>query len=182
MGFVPFPELTTARLLLREIVPADLDAFVAIQNDPEVTRYFGRAPLTREQCAARLAEVETSIREGTAIRWALIPRDGDALIGSAGFWKRDLAHHHAELGYELARAWWGRGLMAEALEAIVAFGFGAMGLHRVEANTDPANVGSMRVLEKVGFVREGTLRENWHHDGRYTDTATFGLLARDLEG
>jgi ribosomal-protein-alanine N-acetyltransferase len=108
-------------------------------------------------------------------------RGSDALLGTAGFWRWDKAHHWAEVGYELRPEHWGKGLMPEALTAMIRFGFERMELHRVEANITPANTASRRVLEKLGFVCEGVKRENWFHDGRYTDTAHYGLLRSDFE-
>jgi ribosomal-protein-alanine N-acetyltransferase len=88
-------------------------------------------------------------------------------------------HSRAEIGYELAPEWWGRGAMTEALGAALRFGFTSMGLHSVEAHIHPDNTGSQRVLEKLGFVQEGYFRENYNDlvEGRFTDTAVFSLLS-----
>ena len=100
---------------------------------------------------------------------------------AAGFWRIDKDHFRAEIGYDLAPERWGRGIMPEALRPILGFGFATLGLHSVEANIDPANGGSRRVLEKLGFAQEGYFRENYYlpDEDRFTDTATFSLLAGD---
>ncbi|MDO9353805.1 MAG: GNAT family protein, partial [Solirubrobacteraceae bacterium] len=83
----------------------------------------------------------------------------------------------AELGYALARQAWGGGYMHEALQALVAHAFEALQLHRLEADIDPRNAASARSLERLGFVREGLLRERWIVDGEVSDSALYGLLA-----
>ncbi len=179
--FDPFPTLETPRLVLRELVPGDLDVVVRIQQDPRVVRYLGRATLTVEQVKERLELVASGIREGTSVRWGLSLRDGGELAGTAGFWRWNQEHRWAEIGYDLAPERWGSGLMTEALGVVLRYGFDAMGLHRVEANTDPENKGSRRVLEKLGFVQEALVRENWYHEGRFLDSAFYGLLRRDFD-
>lgn len=179
--FDPFPILETPRLRLRALVPGDLDVMHRLQSDPEVTRYFGRGPLTREQAKERVDQAIEGVRAGTSIRWGLTLPGTDELAGTAALWRWNKEHRWAEIGYELAPEHWGKGLMPEALRAIFRYGFEEMGLHRVEANLAPDNVASRRVLEKLGFVREGLFRENWYHEGQFTDTATYGLLRRDFE-
>lgn len=182
VSFDPFPTLETPRLVLRQIVAEDLQSLFRMQSDPEVVRYFGRPPdPSPEETKKRVDTIMTGVREGTSIRWALTLRDSGKFIGSGGFWKWDKGHRWAEIGYELAPAQWGKGLMPEAIAAMLRFGFERMELHRVEANLDPANVASRRVLEKLGFVREGVKRENWFYDGKFTDTAGYGLLRSDFE-
>jgi len=182
VSFDPFPTLETPRLVLRQIFPEDLPAMFRIQSDPEVARYFGRpADTTPEETQKRLECIITGVRECTSIRWALTPRDSGELVGSGGFWRWDKAHRWAEIGYELLPSHRGKGLMPEALAAMIRFGFERMELHRVEANIDPGNVASRRVLEKLGFVCEGVKRENWFHEGKFTDTPHYGLLRADFE-
>lgn len=178
--FDPFPTLDTPRLLLRALTQDDFDTLLRIQTDPRVIRYFGRAALTREQMQERMKLIFDGIRDGTSVRWGLELRETGALVGTCGFWRWNKEHHFAEVGYELTPEAWGRGLMPEALRTLCRYAFEKMGLHRVEATVDPENAASIRTLEKVGFVREALLRENWFFDGRYTDSGIYGLLASDL--
>ncbi len=183
MTFDPFPTLETPRLLLRAPVEADTELIFRIQSDSRVNRYLGRPPdRTPADSAARVATMLAGLRDGTAIRWIVALREGGEAVGSGGFWRWEKAHRWAEIGYDLLPEYWGKGIMPEAVRRMLDFGFTAMGLHRVEANVDPDNAGSVRVLEKVGFVREGLLRENWLHDGRFTHSAIYGVLARDFAG
>jgi ribosomal-protein-alanine N-acetyltransferase len=175
--FEPFPTLETERLVLRAPVDADAELVFRIQSDPRVNRYLGRLPdVTVADSAARVAHMIAGVRDGTAIRWIVAVRGGDA-VGTGGFWRWNRDHRWAEIGYDLLPDHWGRGLMPEAVRAMLGYGFGALGLHRVEANVDPDNAASVRLLAKVGFTREGLLRENWLHDGRFTHSAIYGLLA-----
>jgi ribosomal-protein-alanine N-acetyltransferase len=183
-SFSPFPQLETPRLVLRALTPArpaDLDVVFRIRSDREATRYLGRDPdRSIDASLANLRAVEAAIADGTGIRWGIVTMADGALIGTAGLWRWNEPHRWAELGYDLLPACWGRGYMAEALRAIVRWGFGAANLHRIEANVDPANARSVRVLESLGFSSEGRLRENWLHAGAFTDSQIFGLLRTDL--
>lgn len=176
-AFATFPVLETERLVLRAFTMDDVDDFFRIYADPQVMRYFGSAPLTtRAEAQQRVERTITAFRERAGIRWAITRRGAPQMIGSCGFWRLVTEHHRAEVGYDLASAHWGQGIMPEALAAILAWGFTRLGLHSVEAQIAPANHGSRRVLEKLGFVQEGYFRENFYEDGQFTDTAVFSLL------
>ncbi len=178
--FAEFPVRETARLRLRAPTEADAPALFQIMSDPLVLRYFGSLPMTApEQALARARGFGEAFAERSGIRWAITARATGAYIGSCGFWRIIPEHDRAEIGYELAPAWWGRGIMPEALAPVLEFGFSAMGLHSVEAQIHPANSGSRRVLEKLGFVQEGYFLENYYDvvERGYTDTAVFSLLA-----
>jgi ribosomal-protein-alanine N-acetyltransferase len=178
-AFAAFPVLQSERLVLRALTPADTDAMFRIMSDPRVVRYFGMGPMQSPQAAAeRIANIEASFAEKNGIRWAITRRGSDELIGTCGFWRLVKPHFRAEIGYELAPEAWGQGIMAEAVGAALAFGFGTMGLHSVEANIHPDNAASRRVLEKLGFVQEGYFRESYYEarEGIFTDAAVFSLL------
>lgn len=179
-AFASFPVLHTERFVLRAATFDDAPAVLRIMGDPRVMRYFGELPLTTLQAAEqRLERQIAAFAEHEGIRW-MITAD-DAYIGSCGFWRIMPIHERAEIGYDLDPAWWGRGVMPEVLRVVLGFGFDTMELHSVEAQIDPANTGSRRVLEKCGFVQEGYFRENYFSpaDQRLTDTAIYALLRRD---
>lgn len=177
-----FPVLTTARLLLREITLDDAAFWLRNFSDPEVVELTAYEP-PRDVEGAKAEILEFAIhpfQERTGFRWGIALRGNDELIGTLGYhgWIREGANR-ARVGYDLLREHRRRGLMTEAMRAILAYGFDRMSLHRVEALTDPRNVPSIRLLERLGFRREGTLRENTHFRGRFVDDALFSLLARD---
>jgi ribosomal-protein-alanine N-acetyltransferase len=178
--FDPFPTLQTSRLTLRAMSLDDLDDYLRIRADPQVLRYVGADPDTLEQARQRIELGLEGVREGKSIRWAITDRQSGAFLGSGGFWRWDQRHFRAEIGYDLAPRHWGKGLMTEAVGAMLRFGFERMGLHSVEANTDPLNEGSKRVLLKLGFRQEGYLRESFFYAGKFLDTAVFSLLQADL--
>jgi [ribosomal protein S5]-alanine N-acetyltransferase len=179
-AFGVFPQLETERLILREVRPGDADDIFRIFADPEVIRYWGAAPMgSIEEAHGKIAGITTAFREKIGIRWAITRKGDDLLIGSCGHWRLIKQHMRSEIGYDLAPEQWGQGIMPEAVGAILQFGFERMGLHSVEAQIEPNNQGSRRVLEKLGFVQEGYFRENFYFDGTFTDTAVFSLLKSD---
>jgi ribosomal-protein-alanine N-acetyltransferase len=178
-AFAAFPLLTTTRLVLRAVEPTDAPAIFRIMSDARVTRYFGSLPMTSpEQAARRVEGMQRDFQGRSGIRWAITERAGGRFMGSCGFWRLVEEHYRAEIGYELAPECWGQGVMPEAAGAVLTFGFTTLGLHSVEAQIHPANLGSRRVLEKLGFVQEGYFRENYYDpvERQFTDTAVFSLL------
>ena len=179
--FEPFPVFETPRLILRRIERSDLNAIYQLQSNPRVVEHFGRPPHSRiEQSEELLHKIVDGVQNGTSIRWAITIKPSLEFIGSTGFWRWNQPHFNAEIGYELAPDYWGAGIMVEAIKPTLVFGFDTMKLHRVEANVEPNNKGSVRVLEKLGFQREALLRENWFDGKSFTSTAHYGLLQADL--
>jgi RimJ/RimL family protein N-acetyltransferase len=170
----------TRRLLLRPLQPGDEQPLYAIFGDPEVMRYWSSPPWTSPDSGREM--VERDLAAGPDADWlrlAVVQRDGHALIGTCTLFDHRPQSRRAELGYALARAAWGRGVMHEALSALLDHGFEAWGLNRVEADIDPRNQASARALERLGFQREGLLRERWEVAGEVSDSALYGLLRRD---
>jgi len=178
-AFATFPILETERLLLRVVRPDDATDIFRIMSDPRVMRYFGVLPMsTQAEAVQRINAIQTAFQEQAGIRWAITHRERGHFMGTCGYWRLIKPHFRAEIGYELAAEWWRQGVMPEAIGAVLAFGFTTMGLHSVEAQIHPANAGSRRVLEKVGFVQEGYFHENFYDpvEQRFTDTVVFSLL------
>jgi ribosomal-protein-alanine N-acetyltransferase len=98
-------------------------------------------------------------------------------MGTIGFWRIQKEHYRAEIGYLLHPSWQGKGIMREALKAVLDYGFQAMKLHSVEAHVNPSNASSIGLLEKCGFVREAYYRENYFYNGQFMDSAVYSLLA-----
>ncbi|MBS1582525.1 MAG: GNAT family N-acetyltransferase [Bacteroidetes bacterium] len=178
-----FPVLTTERLVLRALRPSDAEPVFAMRSDPRVMHHVSRPLATGLADATALIDLITSmVAANDAVQWAMTRKGDDTLIGLIGFWRIVKEHHLAELGYMLAQEHWGRGLMSEAVEAAVDFGFRTLGFHRIEAVTSPRNAGSIRVLEKGGFVREGHFRENIRVNDVFLDSLHFGRLAGKVRG
>ena len=157
---------------------ADLDALWAVFSDAETLRYWSHEPFEmRAQAAAYLADIGRGCAERTRFQWAVVDRATDALLGTVTLDAWDRRHRRAEIGFLLGRAHWGRGLAAEAVRAVLAFAFTEMGLHRVEADVDPENGASLRLLARLGFREEGRLAERWFTFGAWRDSVVLGLLA-----
>lgn len=186
--FVDLP-LATPRLQLRPLQPGDADALFEIHSDPLAMRYWSTPPWTTpQQAVERIEQDRAWLEEGSALRLALVPRDGagnsggdepPALLGTVSLFAFDGPSQRADIGYILAPRAWGRGLMHEALQALLSYAFGPLGLRRLEADIDPRNERSGRALERLGFRREGLLRERWVVAGEVSDSALYGLLARE---
>lgn len=181
-AFTTFAELETPRLRLRQTRPRDAEALFAIFADEAVTRYYGMLPhRTIDDAVALLQGYGERYAARQAIRWAIARPDDDTLIGVCGFHSFDQESRRAELGYALGRAYWRQGFASEVVRALLAFGFGVLELHRVEAIVLGDNEASKVVLRKTGFTYEGCLRQHfWFHD-RYWDDHYFSLLRPEYE-
>ncbi|MGE5176843.1 MAG: GNAT family N-acetyltransferase [Hyphomicrobiales bacterium] len=172
------PVLRTPRLTLRPFRDEDAGALFRIFSDPKVTRYWNRVAWTDPAEARAMIERYRPVDgDRTFLPWAVAGAEDDVVIGTATLFQIDATHRRAEIGYALASAYWGRGLMHEALIVVVGYAFDTLRLHRLEADIDPRNAASLRSVERLGFLREGTLRERWQVGGEISDTAFFGLLA-----
>jgi RimJ/RimL family protein N-acetyltransferase len=182
MPLVVPPPFETPRLVVRPVERGDLPGLMQVNGDAEVTRFLPYATwLSIADAGAwyeRMAKLQAT---GTAVQLVLIGKDSNVPVGTFLLFRWEESARRAEVGYVLGRAHWGTGLMREALHAVAAQAFGTLGLRRLEAEVDPANVASTRVLERVGFVREGLLRQRWLRDQRPYDVAIYGLLGHELE-
>ncbi|HXF60333.1 MAG TPA: GNAT family protein [Caldilineaceae bacterium] len=176
--FAEFPEIETERLLLREILPEDVDAIFRIFANEEVTRYYDLVTYTDPSQAAELIDFfDESFELERAIRWGIERKEDGALIGTCGFvWLRT---YRGEIGYELHPDYWGQGYMREALDAILDFGFSELGLNRIEALVMVENERSARLLRALGFQEEGVLRQHDFFKDQFHDMRLFAILADD---
>jgi ribosomal-protein-alanine N-acetyltransferase len=179
-GAVFFPDLTTERLELRGIRESDADFLFAHLSDGEVCRYlYDAAPFTTVGEAEDLVQLFIDPEGKTLNRWIVVETASGEPVGTCGFSHWDKENDRAEIGYDLSPAYWNRGYMTEALTAAITSGFENMGLNRVEAVIALGNVASCRLVEKLGFEREGLMRDRHHFRGRYYDHYLYSLLARD---
>jgi RimJ/RimL family protein N-acetyltransferase len=177
--------LATPRLLLRPLQPADADALFAIYANAEFMRFWSSPPWTDRERAVRLIEADQrELAAGEHLRVGILQRAGSGaegrLIGTGSLFRFDVQNRRAEIGYGIAPDCWRQGYMAEAVGALIHHAFDTLGLHRLEADIDPRNLASARSLEKLGFRQEGLLRERWIVGDEVSDSALYGLLARDF--
>ncbi|CAG0956009.1 diamine N-acetyltransferase [Burkholderiales bacterium] len=173
----------TARLVLRLVAETDLPALLAVNGDDEVTRFLPyatwRSLSDAQAWLKRMTDVQAS---GTALQFVVAEKPSGAAIGTCLVFRHDEASARAELGYVLGRAHWGRGVMREALAALVDCAFTRMALRRLEAEVGPSNIASARLLGRLGFTKEGLLRQRWVTRGVARDVEVFGLLRHEWQG
>jgi len=175
-----FPILVTQRLVLRETRLSDAADVFGIASDPEVQRWDGGPVEDMDTVRAWIREAQADADAGRGYRWAITEEPHDSAIGDVTLTNWSKAHYRAEIGYALARDYWRRHIDSEAVWAVVRFAFEELGLHRVEAFPTGDNIASVRLLESLGFVREGTAREVLlMDDGRYHDVGQYSMLSRE---
>jgi RimJ/RimL family protein N-acetyltransferase len=171
-------QLHTERILLREFTWDDLDAVYAYESDPAVAAYVCYGPSTKEECRQELAFhiAHQTAQPRVFYHLALVLPSMEHLIGWCGLKMTNPAHQEGELGYALHRGYWGRGYATEAAQALLAFGFRNLQLHRIIGTCHPANQGSIRVLEKVGMAYEGCLHEQKWCKGQWRSSNLYAVL------
>ena len=179
---LPTPTLRTARLRLRPFTAADTDAIFALQSNPRVLRYWDAPPWRERTQAERfIARCQQMAQEGSGARLAIERSADDQFIGWCVLMNWDAKYRSALLGYCLDERAWGQGFATEAATALLQWAFNTLDLNRVQSEVDTRNVASGRVLEKLGFLHEGTLRENCIVEGEVSDSWVYGLLRREWE-
>lgn len=174
------PSLDTARLRLRPFTDADADHLYALHSDTDVMRYWDSPPWTDPARSGRFIATCGRIQdEGSGARVAIDRVSDGAFVGWCGLTSWNPEFRSASLGYVLDKSAWGHGYATEAAHAVLTWAFDALDLNRVQAEADTRNAASGRVLEKLGFVREGTLREDCVVNGVVSDSWIYGLLRRD---
>jgi [ribosomal protein S5]-alanine N-acetyltransferase len=176
---LPTPTLRTARLRLRPFADADQDALFALQSNAAVLRYWDAPPWTDRARAERfVAACQRMADDGTGARLAIDRLADEAFIGWCSVTRWNPDYRSAALTYCLDDAAWGHGYATEAAGALLQWAFDTLDLNRVQAETDTRNAASARVLEKLGFLREGTLREDCVVNGEVSDSWVYGLIRR----
>ena len=173
-----FHALETERLRLRRFAEADLPAFIAYRNDPEVARYQSWDGITEGEARAFLAWVRRA-RPGKAGSWfqfAVALKASDALLGDVGLFVSGDDPRLGEIGYTLARDQQGHGYATEAVRAVLAYAFETLALHRVTATADCRNTPSYRLLERVGMRREAHFLQHAWYKGEWCDEYLYAML------
>ena len=171
------PRLETARLDFSLAGVEDVGLLFEFNSSLEILRYVPRTPYTKiEQAEEKLAECTTGFENHTAIWWAITLRDTGEKIGYGGFFGIDAESDKAEIGYGLLPGYWKQGFASEGVAEIVRFGFENLELHRIFGLVDPENTASARILQKLGFVKEGTLKDDAFGRGRYFDMTVYARI------
>lgn len=177
---LPTPTLQTRRLLLRPFSDADSDAIYALQSDARVLRYWDSPPWKdRARAQAFLEACRTMEQDGSGARIAIESLQTGRFVGWCSMFRWNPVFRSLGIGYCLDETAWGQGYATEAVRAMLTWAFDTLDLNRVEAELDTRNAASARVLEKLGFEREGLRREDCVVDGEVSDSWIYGLLRRD---
>jgi ribosomal-protein-alanine N-acetyltransferase len=177
------PTLETERLILRKMVLNDAEAVFAYASNSEVSRYtLWETHRSIEDSRAFLEFATQKYENGGEPDWGIVYRGNGCLVGACGLVNWEAEHARAEVGFVLSREYWGRGLMSEAVRAILRFGFERMNLNRIEARCIAENAASARVMEKAGMVYEGTLRQREYIKGAYRDIKLYAILKKGFSG
>lgn len=180
--FHDLPSIETERLLLRRLRPDDDEAVFAYASDPEVSNYVVWDTHRSVEDSRSFIAINMELYAGGEVAtWGIELKELGMLIGTAGFGYWNVVHDRAEIGYAIARRFWGRGYVTEAARGIIDFGFKRMGLNRIEARCEPENVGSSRVMEKAGMKYEGLLRDQMYVKGSYRSMMMYSIVRTDWE-
>ena len=178
---ITFPVIQTQRLVLRQIHKEDVNSLYEIFSDEDIVKCFGyRIDKEISEAYALIARWEGFLFKRIGIRWGLgLKENPEIMIGNGGFRRISDDGYTAELGYVLHKDYWRLGLMHEALEAIIPFGFNDMKLHTIEASVFPENSASCKLLEKLGFTCKQLQKANYLFDGKLHDTYKFVLQKKE---
>ncbi len=179
--FKEIPVLETERLLFRKIELDDVDDLFEIFSDPDITQATTwETNKMKEETLNKFIKVITERhKQGQSVDWAIVPKESDKVIGNCAFIGWSNKHSKAEIGYVLNKDYWGQGFATEALNELIRFGFDVIRLNRIEGGCDIDNIGSEKVILKVGMKFEGTLRKNEFIKGEFRDTKIFAMLQED---
>ncbi len=175
-----FPVLNSKRLCLREITEADIPAIFAIFGNDTVTKYYNCDTLKEEKEAEEFVDwYATIFEQKRGIRWGITLKPNSKVIGTCGF-NFFNPNGRANLGYDLNEDYWGQGIITEAVKMTMSYGFRTLQINRIEADVMLENAASIKVLDKVGFKREGIMREYGYWKGKYHDLYLYSLLKREF--
>lgn len=177
-GLAAFPRLESARVCLRGPTDADVEPLFQLFSDPEVMRYWSRAPMrTRSEAESYIANIQGGFARREFINWIIADRQSEQMLGTCTLYALEVKHLHCGVGYAVLPAAQGRGYAREAVAAACRFAENTLGFHRVEADVHPDNLASKRVLLSNAFVYEGRLRQRFVSATEIQDSDVFGRVA-----
>ncbi len=182
MNFHPFPMLTTERLILRQLEHADAPEMFIYRSSEEIMKYICRPRAKTEEDALQLIiRINDLIQKTEVLNWGITLKESNKVIGTIGYVNFKKEHYRAEIGYLLSIDYQRKGIMQEAISAVLEYGFNTLKLHSVEAIVAPENEASIALLEKNHFKREGYFREDFYFEGKFLDSVVYSLLGKSGE-
>lgn len=176
---VEFPEFFLPDCTLRRIHRRDVDAIFAGLSHPQVIAHYGVSYDSLEATGEQMRWYDELLEERRGIWWGIALPGQEELVGACGFNDWSHADRSLDIGYWLMPAHWGRGLMQACLPTILNFALGTLGVHRIHADVEPENSASARLLERLGFLLEGTLRDVEYKNGGFLSLHQYSMLATD---
>ncbi len=178
LDFSSFPEIETQTLLLRRMTKDDVNELFLMRSSDDVMKYIDRPrALSVKDAEAFLEVIDASLQNNTGITWGIcFKNDPSKLLGTIGYWRLVPQHYRAEIGYMLLPDYWQKGIMKEALFALVDYAFTTMNLHSIEANLNAGNIASERLLKSAGFVKEAHFKEDFFFNGIFMDSIIYSKV------
>ena len=181
INFHPFKNLETNRLLLRRVSVNDVAEVMELRGDKETMKYIPRPLVTNEdEALEHIKMIDDKIESNIGINWAITVKGSPKLIGIIGHYRIQPENHRCEIGYMILKEYWGKGIISEAIDVVLKYGFEDLNMHSIEAVIDPDNVASEKVLLKNNFVKEAHILENELYDGKFWDTVIYSILKRNF--
>ncbi len=178
-----FPELSTPTHRLRRILQSDRAALFAGLSHPQVVTHYGISYDSEEHCQEQLDWYRYMEQAHSGYWWAICPHDApNNIIGACGIYEIDRHNRNADIGYWLLPEHWHQGIMQNCLQRILHYGFHELQLHRIEAEVEPDNIASIRLIQKLGFHLEGKRRQVALREHKCADLSIYGLLGAEFLG
>jgi ribosomal-protein-alanine N-acetyltransferase len=180
LNFNPFPLLETERLVLRKTTFEDAQSYFELRSNAAAMKHICKPLQTSiEESKAMIYKINEMLSLNDGISWAVCLKTDNIMIGSVSFHRIEKEHYRAEIGYMIHPDYWRQGIVSEALQAIINYGFNTIQFHSIEAHIDPTNIGSEKLLQKFSFVKEAYFKENYFYNGQFLDTAVYSLITRN---
>ena len=177
VNFTKFPILETERLLLRKMTMEDAPFLFALRTNGLVNRFTDRPKMkSLNEAEEKMKTIVSMCEKNEGVAWTIELKENRKPVGDISFWRIIKEHYRAEIGYSSLPDYWGKGLMSEAMKTIIDYGFSVLKFHSIEANVNPLNMASIKLLERMKFVREAYFRENYFFNGKFLDSAIYSLI------
>ncbi|MFI5188109.1 MAG: GNAT family N-acetyltransferase [Chitinophagales bacterium] len=174
-----FPTLTTERFILQQVLPEDQQFIFEGLSHPDIIPFYGVRFDSFEATKTQIDWYEKSYREGTGHPWKIIEKISGKKIGVVAYYYYKSGHKKAEVGFWIFPQFWNKGITTEVLKAVIEYCQKEKDIHRLEAFIEEGNVASCRVLEKLGFIYEGTMKECEIKNGKYISLLIYALIKND---
>ncbi len=180
ISFLPFQNLESERLFLRQITNEDINEVFELRSNPEIMKFVPRPLISKkEEALEHIKLIQTKIEENEGINWAITIKGNPKLIGIIGHYRISWENLRSEIGYMILPEYHGKGITSEAVKLLIDYGFNTMKMHSLEAIIDPRNQASARVLQKNNFVLEGQFKEDTFWQGEWLDSNVYSLLNKN---